>query len=123
MQTLSLKTSKKLAELGVEVESEEMWYIVDGKSYLLPYGTCRMNWTEKYPALSLQEIFTALPAIGEKLGWEDSYVAFSATNADTGGTCSQWSGWKGIAHTLTDAYLANKMEGVDQELYTLLVNK
>lgn len=159
---LSLKASKLLHDKGIEVESEKWWTLPEGKyvevfmemnpayedDELAPtksqltdnpdfYGVYGEP-VNKIHAPSLQELFTALPAIGEKLGWdvgkvkkdlyEDSrgYYFDMSQNGERyihvghGKYLPKVREWENIAHKILDTYLAGGMEQVSSYIVKLL---
>ena len=120
MTTLTLKASKVLHELGVVVERERYWIKPANEPRYVTFGprnTFSENHGIAYPALLFSELLSALPEIGEKLGWKNIAEADATSMVYKTDSMPEWLY---NAHRLTDTYLQSGMEGVSEELTKLL---
>lgn len=144
-KTLNLEVSKLISELGVEIESEK-YHIGDSdkntfigtgnetmKIYGSPFdGLEQEEYQFVLPAPSLQELFSVLPAIGEKLKWLNIADPI-LVNHMSGSTFlyakdieyETYDLWKiprteKVAHNLLDTYLSHGMEGCSREIIKLI---
>lgn len=149
MKTLSLETCRLIDALGVKCETHFVWNLST-----IPDTIWCINALEKLeegklfvaktiPAYSLQELFTILPQIGEKLGWK-KYVWLSygnyrygshdnseftddgefipPTNTDTPHAVRYITS-EYYSHQLLDQYLSGGMTAVDKEMQQLIAKK
>lgn len=155
MNTLNQKASQAIASLGVVVESEKWWdtnrnkLVKQAKRYKHTHHfdegggeVFGRSYTKNTPAPNLQELLTASPAIGEKLGWKemctDCATSFTQSIIDCGVykgavvyNCGcgadvdpyKEEGYVVQTHRLTDIYLQDGMEGVSDEIIRLIGNK
>jgi len=115
--TLNLEASKAIHELGVEVESEKWWsdeLIMQGIAKEWVIVTSKAYDKAQYiPAPNLQELFLALPEIGEKLGWDEREELRDPM-------FNEIRNYKYYSLILTDTYLESGMEGVSKQVIELL---
>ena len=75
---------------------------------------------------TLDELFTALPEIGEKLGWkastETGFYRSCVSPAGQGFAQEMQSTSEYHTHQLTDTYLQDGMSGVSEKVIKLLSN-
>ena len=140
-KTLNLKASKAISALGVEVESE-MWHevtigntdvthsnIVTDENKNLCENDIYLEFTQAY---NLQELFSALPAIGEKMGVSSLPLGFweftgSSYNKRAGDyqikTNVLWNEYH--THKIAQKYIQNDggMDAVSAYLLELLYKK
>lgn len=130
---LNIEASKALAELGVEVESEKWWHFLPDtmkNCIVLP----SKFFDNAVHALNLQELFSALPEIGKKLGWgEEEWVCHGSIECIKGkkelhNPCvfeEIEAGHIKHAHSLLDTYLSSggDMEKVSAEIIRLIEGK
>ncbi len=101
MNTLNLQASKAIQALGVRVPTQQFWYNdYDENVCLIIKNGKELDGKIVAPAPNLQELFTILPEIGEKLGWDTL-----------------------DPHTLLDIFLEKGMSGVSEEIIRLVENK
>ena len=131
MKTLTKETSKKIQELGIEVETERVWLksVVNEnvnwdlrerniKSLKMLVKMSR-GYRDFISAPNFGETLLALEAIGKKLWWED--VCAGCREIDIKCSCEvgcfpEISSVEHHAHRLTDAFLTGGMSAVDSYL-------
>ena len=137
--TISLEASKLISELGVEIESEKYWVkhrrwekknkkMVEVKPFWILELWGKITRSEYYPALSLQELFSALPAIGEKKGIIENAGVCTNCGASKmkycicadAGICS-YEDYH--APKLLDTFLSQGMTGVSAEIIRIIKEK
>lgn len=126
-KTINREASEAIKELGVEVESDLWWHHVYGqeKWNLIDKGkwleTRILRWHQTYiPAANLEETIQALPAIGEKLGWEN----YTWTSPWKEHPYSQrYITHEYHAHKLLDAFLEGGMQKVSEYVLAMIKEK
>ena len=125
MYTFSRQISQRLLELGIDIPDSGLWWIRTIGYWTLVTSKIKesdFSHCVSIPALSLSNLITLLPVIGEKLNEINGYVEmgnlFECNNCKSNRTydcplshctCPDTIG-EGIARKITDIFLTSKSE-------------